>query len=180
MIKKVTSLNEFQKCNLDQYDVIIVSKDFDIINSNELLNVGVDLYSIEDVIIKKNEAKIIKTGVKVYCTTGLFFDVRPRSSLFLKHQLLVANSPGTTDPDYRGDVGLILLNIIKDEIKVKKGIRYCQLLLLPYYTLYPNHFQNHIDVPKILYCYGVKEVYDNWEKILPSIRQSKGFGSTGI
>ena len=78
---------------------------------------GLDIYALEDVIIKPGETKLIKTGLKVAIPKGYELQVRPKSGRALKTKLRVANTPGTIDSGYRDEIGVIVENIespIKD------------------------------------------------------------------
>ena len=72
---------------------------------------GFDLYAVEDVMIHASQTKVIKTGLKMAIPDGYEIQIRPRSGLSLKTGLRVANSPGTIDSGYRGEVGVIMHNI---------------------------------------------------------------------
>ena len=91
---------------------------------------GFDLYAVENRIIHTNETKVVKTGLKMAIPDGYEVQIRPRSGLSLKTGLRVANSPGTIDSGYRGEVGVIMHNAnkYKEEI-VYKGDRIAQGVL---------------------------------------------------
>lgn len=72
---------------------------------------GFDLVAIEDVDLKPGETKLVKTGLAVAVPPGYELQVRPRSGISLKTPLMVANSPGTVDSDYRGEVCVIMKNV---------------------------------------------------------------------
>jgi len=90
---------------------------------------GADLYSIERVILNPNETKIIKTGLSVELPKGYEWQIRPRSGMSVKTQLMVSNSPGTVDERYRGEVGVIMFNPTPKTIKIDKGTRIAQAVL---------------------------------------------------
>lgn len=78
---------------------------------------GIDIRALEDYEILPGETKLVKTGIKIAIPQGYEIQVRPRSGLSLKTKMRVANSPGTIDSNYRGEVGIIIDNIeppIKD------------------------------------------------------------------
>lgn len=85
------------------------------------------------------EAILLAPGQRALVPTGLFLEipegyeaqVRPRSGLALKRGLTVLNSPGTIDADYRGEVGVILVNLSQEEQRLEKGERVAQLLFAP-------------------------------------------------
>lgn len=83
----------------------------------------------ESVVIKPGEWKLIPTGLHVELPIGYEAQVRPRSGLAYKYGITVLNSPGTIDADYRGDVGVILINHSKTEFEIKSGERIAQLVI---------------------------------------------------
>ncbi|SEN44486.1 dUTP pyrophosphatase [Lihuaxuella thermophila] len=93
---------------------------------------GFDLYAAvsEPVRIEPGKWKLIPTGVALSMPHGLEAQVRPRSGLALKHGLTVLNSPGTIDADYRGEIGIILLNLGEQPYIVKRGDRVAQLVFM--------------------------------------------------
>ncbi len=118
---------------------------------------GVDLVSSEDHIIPPKEIRLVKTGIKIEIPEGYEAQIRSRSGLAL-NGIVVANSPGTIDSDYRGEIGVILANLSNKPFELKKGMRIAQMVLSK--------------VEKIEF-----EVVD---ELSESNRGSKGFGSTGI
>lgn len=84
---------------------------------------------LEDVWIESGESVLIPTGVRVEIPEGYEIQVRPRSGLALKHQVTVLNTPGTIDADYRGEIGVILINHGRLAFKVTRGMRVAQLVL---------------------------------------------------
>jgi dUTP pyrophosphatase len=93
---------------------------------------GFDLHAAvsEPVRIEPGKWKLIPTGVALSMPHGLEAQVRPRSGLALKHGLTVLNSPGTIDADYRGEIGIILLNLGEQPYTVKRGDRVAQLVFM--------------------------------------------------
>lgn len=83
--------------------------------------------------IAPGEAKLIPTGVRVEIPEGFEIQVRPRSGLALKNQITVLNTPGTIDSDYRGDIGVILINHGKAIFTVTPGMRIAQMVVAPVY-----------------------------------------------
>ena len=83
----------------------------------------------ESVVLKPGEWKLIPTGLHVELPIGYEAQVRPRSGLAYKYGITVLNSPGTIDADYRGDVGVILINHSKTEFEIKSGERIAQLVI---------------------------------------------------
>lgn len=80
------------------------------------------------VVIKSGEAKLIPTGIAVEIPEGFEIQVRPRSGLALKNGITVLNTPGTIDSDYRGQVGVVLINHSKNDFTVNHGERIAQFV----------------------------------------------------
>ncbi len=87
-----------------------------------------------EVVIAPGKRALIKTGIAIELPAGLEAQVRPRSGLALKHGITVLNSPGTIDADYRGDIGVILLNTSDEDFVVKHGDRIAQLVIASHFT----------------------------------------------
>jgi dUTP pyrophosphatase len=83
----------------------------------------------EDIVIAPLKRKLIPTGLKVAVPPGYTLDVDSRSGLALKNGVFVLNAPGIVDADYRGEIGVILMNLGEEPFTVKRGDRVCQLLL---------------------------------------------------
>lgn len=92
---------------------------------------GLDLCSIEDIIIKPNETKLVKTGIKIELPNNTEAQIRPRSGLALKNGITVLNTPGTIDEGYRGEIGVILINHSKKDFQISKGMRIAQMVVAP-------------------------------------------------
>lgn len=90
---------------------------------------GLDIKSSETAIIKPGERKLIKTGLFVEIPYGYEIQVRPRSGLAMKYGVTVLNSPGTIDSDYRGEIGVILINHGSMDFRISPGDRIAQLVL---------------------------------------------------
>ncbi len=92
---------------------------------------GMDLYANldQDLILKPLERALIPTGIYVELPEGTEAQVRPRSGLALKSGITVLNTPGTIDSDYRGEVGIILINLSKEDYRVKDGERIGQMII---------------------------------------------------
>jgi dUTP pyrophosphatase len=84
---------------------------------------GFDLHSVEDGIIPSGKQILIPIGIAVEIPPGTELQIRPRSGLSLKHMISITNSPGTLDSDYRGPVGVILLNLGSEPFIYEKGDR---------------------------------------------------------
>jgi dUTP pyrophosphatase len=94
------------------------------------LSAGVDLRANngEHIVLKPLERKLVKTGLFLEIPAGYEAQVRPRSGLALKRGITVLNSPGTIDADYRGEVGVILVNVSNEEVTLEDGERIAQLV----------------------------------------------------
>ncbi|GHV58890.1 deoxyuridine 5'-triphosphate nucleotidohydrolase [Campylobacterota bacterium] len=90
---------------------------------------GFDLHSLLDYEIGRGERTLVKTGLAVSFAQGYELQVRPRSSLALKHGVTVLNSPGTVDSDYRGELMIILINHGSEPFMIKRGERVAQAVL---------------------------------------------------
>ena len=86
----------------------------------------------EDVVIKPGEKALIKTGFAMALPNHFEAQIRPRSGLALKHGITVLNSPGTIDADYRGEVGVILINHGQEPFTVQRGDRIAQMIIAPF------------------------------------------------
>tara|TARA_B100001248_G_C27342456_1_gene436980 strand:- start:271 stop:705 length:435 start_codon:yes stop_codon:yes gene_type:complete len=95
---------------------------------------GMDLraHLEKDIVLKPLERSIIPTGLFMALPLGYEAQVRPRSGLAAKYGLTVLNSPGTIDADYRGEIGVILVNISNTDFTVKNGERVAQLVISKY------------------------------------------------
>ena len=92
-------------------------------------DVGLDLFSIEEKEILPGETKLIKTGIAIALPQGTEAQIRPRSGLALKHSVTVLNSPGTIDPGYRGEIGIILINHGKNLFQVIPKMKIAQMVI---------------------------------------------------
>ena len=81
------------------------------------------------VTLKPLERMIIKTGLFIELPIGIEAQVRPRSGLAAKKGITVLNAPGTVDADYRGEIGVILVNLSKEDFKIENGERVAQLVI---------------------------------------------------
>ncbi len=97
------------------------------------LSAGVDLLAAveADVVLQPGERKLIPSGIAIALPPGTEAQVRPRSGLALKHGLTVLNAPGTIDADYRGEVGVLLINLGERPFTVTRGARIAQLVIAP-------------------------------------------------
>ncbi len=83
----------------------------------------------EEIILKPFERKLIPTGLFIELPVGYEAQIRPRSGLALKKGLTVLNTPGTIDADYRGEIGVILVNLSSQECTIEDGERICQMVI---------------------------------------------------
>ena len=95
---------------------------------------GLDLRAniIDEIILTPFERKLIPTGLSISIPDGYEAQVRPRSGLSIKNGITVLNSPGTIDSDYRGDIGVILINLSKESYTINPGDRMAQLVFSKY------------------------------------------------
>lgn len=93
---------------------------------------GYDIYAClnENITIMPHERALIPTGIKMQLPKGVEAQIRPRSGLALKHGITVLNSPGTVDADYRGEVGVILMNHGKEPFVVGNHDRIAQMVIV--------------------------------------------------
>jgi dUTP pyrophosphatase len=118
---------------------------------------GLDLRADEACTLGPGERRLVPTGLAVELPPGHEGQVRPRSGLALRHGVGMLNAPGTVDEDYRGEVGVILVNLGREAFEVKRGDRIAQLVVAP--------------VTRV----EVEEA----EALSESARGGGGFGSTG-
>ena len=95
------------------------------------LSAGMDLRAnlSEPVTLQPLERKLIPTGLFIELPAGFEAQIRPRSGLALKKGITVLNSPGTIDADYRGEIGVILINLSQEAFVVEDGERICQMVI---------------------------------------------------
>ena len=100
------------------------------------LAAGADLHAYleERVVLAPLERKLIPTGLSIELPAGFEAQVRPRSGLALKSGITVLNAPGTIDADYRGPVGVLLINLSQESFTINPGDRIAQLVIAPVCT----------------------------------------------
>lgn len=98
------------------------------------LSAGMDIRAnlSEPVVLQPLERKLIPTGLSLALPQGYEAQIRPRSGLALKHGISLLNTPGTIDADYRGEIGVILVNLSSEPFTVNDGERICQMVIAPY------------------------------------------------
>ncbi len=119
---------------------------------------GFDLFASEESVLKPREYKAISTGLSISMPNDIEAQIRPRSGLALKYGITLLNSPGTIDPDYRGEIKIILINHSDHDFIIEKGMRIAQII----FSLFI--------VPKFYFT----------EELNQTERGIKGFGSTGL
>ncbi|MGE0845365.1 MAG: dUTP diphosphatase [Flavobacteriaceae bacterium] len=94
---------------------------------------GLDLSAAVDapVVIAPGERALVPTGFAIALPEGLEAQVRPRSGLAVKHGVTVLNAPGTIDSDYRGEIGVALINLGRENFTVERGMRIAQMVIAP-------------------------------------------------
>ena len=92
---------------------------------------GMDVRSIEEVTLSPGARALIHTGLVLMLPPNAEAQVRPRSGLALKHGVTVLNTPGTIDAGYRGEVGVILINLGTEPFVVEKGMKIAQIVVSP-------------------------------------------------
>ena len=99
-----------------------------------IASAGMDLRAnlLESIILKPLERTLVKTGLFMELPLGFEAQVRPRSGLALKKGITVLNSPGTIDADYRGEIGVILINLSNEDFVIENGERIAQLVIAKY------------------------------------------------
>lgn len=120
---------------------------------------GMDIKAFipEEIILKPLQRVLVKTGLFIELPEGYEAQIRPRSGLALKYGITVLNAPGTIDADYRGEIGVILINLSDNEYVIKNGERIAQMIICKHETA-------------------------QWEEVTilsETERGSGGFGSTG-
>lgn len=113
---------------------IINESPYELPSYATLASAGMDLKAVlaAPVSLAPLERKIIGTGLKIALPEGYEAQVRPRSGLAAKHGITVLNAPGTIDADYRGEIGVILVNLSNDEFTIEPGERIAQLVIAQY------------------------------------------------
>lgn len=139
---------------------IINRSDHDLPHYETNASAGMDLraYLEEPITLEPMERAIIKTGLFMELPVGVEVQVRPRSGLAAKKGITVLNAPGTIDADYRGEVGVILINLSNESFTIENGERIAQMVIA-------KHERAH---------------WKPVESLSETARGEGGFGSTGI
>lgn len=125
-----------------------------------IASAGMDLRAnlTEAITLKPLERKLIPTGLFIELPVGYEAQVRPRSGLALKKGITVLNSPGTVDADYRGEVGVILVNLSQEDFLIENGERIAQMVIARH----------------------ERAEWEQVEVLSDTARGAGGFGSTGV
>ena len=107
------------------------AKDFPLPEYATPAAAGVDLRASEARVIPPGGLALVPTGLRIALPEGYEAQVRPRSGLALKHGVTLPNSPGTIDADYRGEIGVILMNLGQEPFVVEPGDRIAQMVVAP-------------------------------------------------
>lgn len=119
---------------------------------------GLDLFTPVEIILTPLQRKLVKLGFAIAIPEGFVGMVCPRSGLAANNGITVLNAPGIIDSGYRGEVGVVLINISNESVTLKQGAKIAQLLVVPYSSANPQ-----------------------WVGFLDDTdRGEGGFGSTGI
>ena len=123
------------------------------------LSAGMDLRAnlYSDIVLRPLERRLVPTGLYIELPAGFEAQIRPRSGLALKHVTYVLNTPGTIDADYRGEVGVILVNLSNENFTVENGERIAQMIIAKH----------------------ERAEWDEVEELSETSRGTGGFGSTG-
>lgn len=121
---------------------------------------GADLLAAidQDILLAPLERKIVPTGISIALPAGFEAQVRPRSGLAAKNGVTLVNAPGTIDADYRGEIGVILINLSKEPFRVSRGMRIAQLVVARH----------------------ARAVWREVSELDRTARGAGGFGSTGV
>ena len=119
---------------------------------------GVDLYAAEEYLLKPMERKLIATGIKIAVPYGYEAQIRPKSGLALEHGISHANSVGTIDSSYRGEIKVPLINFGDKAYKIEKGRK----------------------IGQIVFAKVEEAVFEEVDELDETTRNDRGFGSTGL
>ena len=119
---------------------------------------GVDLYAAEDYALKPMERKLIGTGIKIAIPHGYEAQIRPKSGLALEHGISHANSVGTIDSGYRGEIKIPMINFSDKPYKIEKGRK----------------------IGQMVFARVEEAVFEEVEDLGQTTRNENGFGSTGM
>jgi dUTP pyrophosphatase len=120
---------------------------------------GMDLYAElnKDLVLEPGKRTLVPTGIAIALPEGFEAQIRPRSGLALKHGIALVNAPGTIDSDYRGEIGVIVINHGSEPFTIRNGERIAQMVFAPF----------------------VRAVMDEVDELDGTERGEGGFGHTG-
>lgn len=135
-------------------------KDIDLPQYATSQSAGLDLCAAinADIILQPGERKLVPTGLSIALPDGYEAQVRPRSGLAFKNGVTVLNTPGTIDADYRGEIGVILVNLGQEPFTITRGMRIAQMIISQYTQI----------------------KWSQVEDLEETARGAGGFGSTGL
>ncbi len=121
---------------------------------------GMDLFAFleKDVTLDPGERRLVPTGISVAIPEGFEGQIRPRSGLAIRKGIGIVNGPGTIDADYRGEIGVLLINFSKEPLTIRNGERIAQMVISPVF----------------------RAILEEVDDLPPTERQGGGFGHTGI
>jgi len=121
---------------------------------------GMDLFASlkKEVTLQPGERGLIPTGISVAIPEGFEGQVRPRSGLAIRSGIGIINAPGTIDADYRGEIGVLLINFGNEPVTLRHGDRIAQLVISRVF----------------------RAIWEEADELPPTLRQGGGFGHTGV
>ena len=122
------------------------------------LDLSAAIGETEKITLQSGKRVLVPTGLQIHLPDGYEAQIRPRSGLALKHGIGLVNAPGTIDADYRGEIGVLLVNLGEDDFEIVRGLRIAQMVIAP--------------VTRV-------ELVSE-DELGTSARGAGGFGSTGI
>lgn len=146
---------------MDRLKVKIINKSDNALPCYETLSsAGMDVRASlnEPIVIQPMQRVLIPTGLRVQLPQGYEMQIRPRSGMALKHGITIANSPGTIDADYRGEIRIIVINLSQQPFVVNNGDRICQMVITRY---------SHVE-------------WEQVDRLDETVRGDGAFGHTGI
>lgn len=146
---------------MDRLKVKIINKSGNPLPSYETPSAaGLDVRAFikEPIVLQPMQRVLVPTGLRVQLPEGYEMQIRPRSGMALKHGITLANSPGTVDADYRGEIGVIVINLSESPFVINDGDRICQMVITRY---------SHVE-------------WEQVDEIDQTVRGDGGFGHTGV
>jgi dUTP pyrophosphatase len=121
---------------------------------------GMDLFASlkKEVTLQPGERELIPTGISIAIPEGFEGQVRPRSGLAIRSGIGIINAPGTIDADYRGEIGILLINFGNEPVTLRHGDRIAQLVISRVF----------------------RAIWEEADELPPTLRQGGGFGHTGV